>query len=80
MIKLELLVLLGLVIGLPLGWLARIAWTRFLAYRDRKITVQVEKEYVRLRLPDVPTEEMLEELSTRSFGVETDHRMPEHRK
>lgn len=66
MLRVELFVLIGVVIGFPLGWTASSLWRRFLAARDAHVANQATKRAVRVRVADVDTEELLEELSKRS--------------
>jgi len=55
----------GIAVGLPLGWLAKSMWLKFLASRDEKIKMRVASVAVRARVSDIPTESLVNELSTR---------------
>lgn len=55
----------GIAVGIPLGWLAKSMWLKFLASRDEKIKMRVASVAVRARVSDIPTESLVNELSTR---------------
>lgn len=57
-------------LGFGTGWAGRIMWQGYLKSRDNQVKTQIEKEYVRLRVDEATTEELLDELSTRDFKTE----------
>lgn len=61
MIKVELFVLASLILGMPLGVFATLAFQKYFHLRDSKIL----KVRVRDALEDAPTPDLLDELSTR---------------
>ena len=65
MIRVELFVLFGFACGVPIGALAYYAVRRYLHWRDSRVKRELAKATVRASIEAAPTDDLLEELSTR---------------
>lgn len=66
MIRLEIFVFLGVLIGIGLTLLCQFLWRKFSEAKERRVFEAARLAAVRVKIDDAPTDELLEELSTRN--------------